>query len=781
LETKRDSAVIRLHWFKDIPGNLDFCLFNKGIYRGLPTIWNLPPGLVEETKCFFQGDDYCEYHLKWQKKSFFKESFLRLLVPWSLLKTTIDELEQDKELLKKKFNEIHQLNLQLKEKVNQLLCLQETSTAALSVLNLERLLQVTLRLLINFTRLDRACILLLDEKEQSLKLQYAAGVEPELFEKVRGYQVPLSKIDNLIAQVAMNGIPVEVPDVVTSRLNQANLLIQVFQPKNCIAAPLTVRGKVIGVILADRIHQEGAVTPEDKEFFISFANQMAIALENAVLYRKLEVSERKYRELVENAHEGIWVVEESGTISFANRRMREITGDDHLEGKNLSDFCAPNHQELLEKVLTQNRSGRVAQEELELTSHQRGPVSVMMSSVPLMENGKFLGAFAMFSDITEKKKMEKQLLQQQKMEAIGTLAGGIAHNFNNILMNIMGLTGLILANTDAGDHSHPDLKQIEHEVIKGSDLTKQLLSCGHSGKFAPQPLNLNVLVERTAKLFSRTRMEITISKNLAPHLPPVEVDQGQMEQVLMNLFVNAWQAMSGEGEMALSTREVVLSAEFCQPYALQPGAYVHLSLADSGIGMEEQTAARIFEPFFTTKEMSQGTGLGLATAYAIIKNHQGIIRVQSERGRGSTFHIYLPVSEKPVLQEKADGFQFTKGSGTVLLVDDEESIRSVGKRILEQLGYQILLAENGARAVSLYQTQKDLIDLVILDMIMPGMGGGETYRKIRQINPEVKVLLSSGYSIDGEAQKILDEGAQGFIQKPYRIDALSQKIAEMLG
>ncbi len=616
----KETAIIRLRWALDIPASLDFCLFNQGIYSGIPTIWNLPPAWVEESKCFFRGDAYCEFRFQWHKKSWFREFLTRLASPWPIVKSTIVELERDKELLKKKFEEVHRLNLQLNEKIKQ----------------------------------------------------------------------------------------------------------------------------------------------------------------NTQLYRKLEISERKYRELVENAHEGIWIVGDDGNINFANRRMKEIIGEEHLEGREYREFFQQENLQLSENILKQNRQGLVVQEELEITSKNRGQVAVYLSSVPLMEHGLFMGAFAMFSDISDKKAMEKQLLQQQKMEAVGTLAAGIAHNFNNLLMNIMGLTGLVLTTMDLHDPSYADLKQIEQEVIKGSAMAKQLLSFSRGGTALPKPINLNGLVDATAKLFCRARRDLVLSMSLAAGLPAVEADPSQMEQVLMNLLVNAWQAMAGRGEMVLSTEVVDLSADFSQPLGRPAGRYVHLAVADSGPGMEPAVASRIFEPFFTTKEVSQGTGLGLATVYAIIKNHKGIIQVQSELQRGTTFHIYLPVSEKPVAAEKPSDSRFVRGSGTVLLVDDEERIRVVGKRILEQLGYQILLAENGHQALSLYQDHQGRIDLIILDLVMPGLGGRETYQKIKQINDNAKVLLSSGNGLEGEAQQIMESGAQGFIQKPYRLEALSRKVAEIL-
>jgi PAS domain S-box-containing protein len=408
VETSGDRAVLRLHWFEGIPSTVDYCLFNKGIYSGIPTIWDLPPASLHETKCYFRGDEYCEYHFTWQRKFSIKEALLRLLVPWRALNYTIEELERDKELLKKKFDEIHRLNIQLKEKIDQLICLQETSTAALSVLHLEKLLQVTLRLLINSAKLDRAGILLLDEKGEMLALTCAEGIAPEIFDRIKHYQIPITKVDNVIARVAMTGIPVVIQDVTQSKLNMNNPLIQFFQPKAFILVPLTVRGKVIGVLMADRVHEEATITDGDREFIVSFANQIAIALENAILYRKIAVSERKYRELVENAHDGIWIIDEQGFIKFANRRMREITGQEALENRSIYDLVDQDNQKLLEDVMLQNRQNRVAQQELDITSADRGLAAVIMSSVPMIEDGQFTGAFAMFSDITTLRETEKR-------------------------------------------------------------------------------------------------------------------------------------------------------------------------------------------------------------------------------------------------------------------------------------------------------------------------------------------------------------------------------------
>ena len=434
-----------------------------------------PPPSLEETKCYFQGDEYCEYHYRWQRRFSVKEGLLRLLVPWRALNYTIDELERDKELLKKKFDEIHRLNIQLKEKIDQLICMQETSTAALSVLNLEKLLQVTLRLLINSAKLDRAGILLLDEKGEVLELTYAEGIDPELFEKVRNYQIPITKVDNVIARVAMTGIPVVIQNVARSKLNMNNPLIQFFKPKAFILVPLTVRGKVIGVLLADRVHEDAMITDSDREFIVSFANQIAIALENAVLYRKLEVSERKYRELVENAHEGIWIIDAAGSIKFANRRMREITGHDTLENRKIYDLLDQDNQERLREVMAQNRMNKVAQQELDITCRNQELASVIMSSVPLFEDGHFVGAFAMFSDITALRETEKRFRKIFEEAAIGMTLGdlnGRLLDANPAFLKMLGYEKHEVVQKHFKDFLHPEdgLKSVRlfQELGKGS-------------------------------------------------------------------------------------------------------------------------------------------------------------------------------------------------------------------------------------------------------------------------------------------------------------------------
>jgi CheY-like chemotaxis protein len=367
------------------------------------------------------------------------------------------------------------------------------------------------------------------------------------------------------------------------------------------------------------------------------------------------------------------------------------------------------------------------------------------------------------------------------MEAIGTLAGGIAHDFNNVLMAIQGHTSLMLLNAHPDDSHFDHLTGVEDMVQKGADLTRQLLGFARGGKYEVRPTDLNELVQKSTEMFGRTKKEVKIHQKLQKGILAVEVDQTQFEQVLLNLYVNAWQAMPHGGDLYVETSDVVLDENDTKPHDVKPGNYVKVSVADTGTGMDKAIQQRIFDPFFTTKEMGRGTGLGLASAYGIIKNHGGIINVYSEKERGTTFTIYLPASERQVTprQQKAAD-EILTGTETILLVDDEDEVLDVGQKMLEQMGYKVLLSTNGKQAIDIYLANPDDIDLVILDMIMPGMGGGETYDRMKEVNPDVKVLLSSGYSIDGQASKILDRGCNGFIQKPFGMKELSRELREIL-
>jgi two-component system cell cycle sensor histidine kinase/response regulator CckA len=522
------------------------------------------------------------------------------------------------------------------------------------------------------------------------------------------------------------------------------------------------------------------ISPFDKGAIIT--TQDITAREQAK--EALRESEEKYRLLVENANDAIFVVQDN-VVKFPNPKAEEIIGysAEELATNPSPEAIHPDDRDMvLDRYMRRLRGEDVPSTYSFRIIHRDGHEVWTHVNAVLTEWEGRPAVLCFLRDITEQKKLENQLFYAQKMEAVGTLAGGIAHDFHNLLMGIQGNISLMLLDIKPDQLHHERLRDIEQHVHSGADLTKQLLGFAMGGKYEVKPTDLNELMRKTSNMFARTRKQIMIHREYETDIWNVDVDQGQIEQVLLNLYVNAWQAMPGGGDLYLKTENITIDRRYIKEKLLtiKPGRYVKLSLADTGVGMDKKIQQRIFEPFFTTKERGRGTGLGLASAYGIIKNHGGIIDVFSEEGKGTTFTIYLPASKKEAIEKKELQQGLLEGTETILFVDDEETIREIGRYMLNKLGYTTLIAKSGEEAIDTYKRDRDKIAMVILDMVMPGIGGSKTYDFLKEIDPDVRVLLSSGYSINGQASEILKRGCNGFIQKPFNIHQLSQMIRKML-
>lgn len=383
----------------------------------------------------------------------------------------------------------------------------------------------------------------------------------------------------------------------------------------------------------------------------------------------------------------------------------------------------------------------------------------------------------------EKRRLQDQLLHAQKMEAIGTLAGGLAHDFNNLLQAVQGYAELVLLRKRGDEPGYRELHEIIRAARKGTELTRQLLTFSRKVESELKPLDLNYAVEQIKELLARTIPKmIDIELRLAGELKMVEADPTQIEQVLMNLAVNAKDAMPEGGKLLIETRNVTLDKRYCDTHlGAKPGEYVLLTVSDTGHGMDRETLEHIFEPFFTTKGVGRGTGLGLAMVYGIVKNHNGHIMCYSEIGLGTTFRIYLPtVEEAPEVPREREEHLTAGGAETILLVDDEEAVRELGKEMLETVGYRVLVASNGEEALALYAERMDEVALVILDLIMPAMGGKACAEALIRLNPRVKVLIASGYAVNGRLEETLRTGAKGFIAKPYELREILRRVRDVL-
>lgn len=557
--------------------------------------------------------------------------------------------------------------------------------------------------------------------------------------------------------------------------------------------------KVKQVFATGRSTQDEHQSSPEKEYFLrtfspvreteNLQKVIAVAVvskditERRQAEKALQKSEEKYRLLIENSNEAIFIIQ-ADLIIFANKRAQQMLGYSMKEFLQipLSDLILYEDSNMVHERqqstlrgedTTSNYTFRIISKDDSTHWVETNSVFINWDNKPATLN--------FMRDITKQKKTEARLFQAQKMESIGTLAGGIAHDFNNLLMGIQGHASLALLLMDPQTPGYEHLKTIESLVVSGADLTKQLLGFARGGKYEVKTVDLNSLIYRTSETIGRTKKEIKIHRNLAGDLCPVDVDPGQIEQVLLNLYVNAWQAMPGGGDLYLTTSNAVLEENQFKYHNGKNGHYIKISVTDTGVGMDEKTKERIFEPFFTTKEMGRGTGLGLASVYGIIKNHNGFINVYSEKGQGSTFNIYLPASAHKGIEERntQQEVEISRGTETILIIDDESLIITVARDLLATLGYTILTAQNGSTALDIYKQSKETIDLVILDMVMPEMSGGDVFDKLKKINPDVKILLSSGYSLNGQASSIISRGCIGFIQKPFTIHDIAGQLRKI--
>ncbi len=506
-------------------------------------------------------------------------------------------------------------------------------------------------------------------------------------------------------------------------------------------------------------------------------------------------SDEKFRLIVEAAHSGIFICDLRGGITYANRRLAEMLGfrTEELAGSNYRDVVHPDDLRESDNNLLGLLSGTVSNVSGEYRYVRRDKTIFwgdLAASRIDDESGSLKGLVGVISDITGRKhaeeerlKQEQQALYAQKLESLGVLAGGIAHDFNNILMAIIGNADLALMQISAESPAIENLHRIEQAAARAADLAKQMLAYSGKGKNVVENIDLNILLGEMLHTLE-TSISRTAVLRLDQHqpLPPVEADAAQIRQIIMNLVTNASEAIGDKsGVIAITTgcmncdrnnlNDVWLGEN------LTDGPYVYLEIADNGCGMYKETMAKLFDPFYTTK--FTGRGLGMAAVLGIVKGHNGAIKVISDPGRGTTFTILLPASGRPagLLAGDHDNDRL-QGAGTVLLVDDEEMIRIIGTEMLEKLGFKVITADDGREALEIFKSIND-IAFVILDLTMTNMDGVQCFRELRQLNPTVKVIISSGYNKQDVVQKFIGKGLAGFLQKPYRLPALKEAIRKI--
>ncbi len=546
-------------------------------------------------------------------------------------------------------------------------------------------------------------------------------------------------------------------------------------------------------LLEYKNHLESLVDERTRELKSANVDLIKQMERRRVTEKRLRISEEKYRTILDTIEEAYFEMNLSGMITFVNDAACRIMGytADELSGMHFRHFSAHQPTRTIIKtfrkvVKTGKPSGVITYPVL--TKDKNTKMMELRVALTTDTQGTTTGFRGLARDVTvkimarkEKEKLQAQLHHSQRMEAVGTLAGGIAHDFNNLLMGIAGNVSLIESGIEPNHQLSESIQAIEQCVESGASLTRQLLGYARGGKYQVTAIDLNETVRRTAEMFGRTQRQIRIETRFESKIWTVRADQGQIDQVLMNLYVNAWQAMTDDKTLSLTTENVVLDKDYVTPFGVKPGKYVCIRIQDRGCGIEPSNIKRIFEPFFTTKKIGRGTGLGLASAFGIVKNHGGIIDVESLVGKGTTFTINLPAVEDVLENLQHPQFVKTgKTTGRLLIVDDEPYILKALSNGLKRFGYEVVAADNGKDAISLFEKQKDLFDAVILDIIMPDMGGDQVLTALKRISPTIKIILSSGYSLDGLNKNKKESRGDGFIQKPYQIDRLATLLSKLI-
>ena len=802
------------------------CENRMGSFEGLAGLFSDRLADVKHTECLHSGGRQCEYIISWKptlaytlKKlnrliilggAFFAGGLFFVLptLIWGIAVASLAFLTMaftllsgylEKKELAQTLNEhlarIKEPQTDADLMYNNALLVQKLDQETARIFDLETYLHTVMDVMGARLGFDRGAILMADNQEKAFRVAASFGYSPEeiqLLDSAEAYLAD-SQYQRFTVTLLQEGKSILVNDfeALAAKLPPKSYNFEtLLQAQACISVPIRYEDHPLGILLVDNKSRKRTYCQSDVNFLEGISGQIAASIVNARSYGRLQESEEKSRMVFQTSpdaltlnryEDGVYVDVNEGFLSMTGYTREEVVGRTPVQ-LGIWDSNSDRRQAAIEI----GRSGSIHNFESRFRLKNGRLITGQISAkiVTLNQQKHILSITRDISELKrmelERKKLETQLRHSAKMESIGTLAGGIAHDFNNLMMGIQGNIDLMALDTEPTHDNYQRLKNIEQHVQSGSRLTRQLLGFAQVGKYNARPTNLNELNTRTARMFARTRKEVSVHLEPVEHIWAVEVDQGQIEQVLLNLFVNAWQAMPGGGDLFIRTENLTMDNEQARLLGTKLGPYVLTTVRDTGVGMSAAIQEKIFDPFFTTRGMGRGTGLGLASAYGIIKNHGGTISVSSAEGTGTTFSIYLPASGKRVFEEQQRTIPVEKGTGNILLVDDEQMIVDVGQQLLEHLGYSVQTAGSGQEAIELLTDNHKNIDLVILDLIMPEMGGGETFDALREIAPDMRVLLSSGYALEGEASEILARGCNGFIQKPFTINDLSDKVRSVL-
>ena len=548
-----------------------------------------------------------------------------------------------------------------------------------------------------------------------------------------------------------------------------------LRAKESVGGTLIVAGEVFDMF-----------TAKQAELMEAFGNQISVALNNAQLFERLKQSEQQYIDLFENAPDIYLSVNRNHTIVGFNKTGGDILGHTKQEilrkpFENL--FVEDRRGAVKELLVTMFEEGRGLKDVEEQMVRKDGqPIKVTLNSTLVFDDaGRTVNARVVARDITERKKMESAILHAQKIDSLGSLAGGVAHDFNNILAAILGSASIMRRKITEKGRLYKYVEIIESASRRGSALTRQLLTFARKTEIEIKPVDVNAIIKETIHLFERSvTKEIRVAANLTNQATSVRGDDGQIQQALLNLFLNARDAMPNGGTLTISTSVTQADAHSAHQFAsVKPGTFIAISVSDTGVGIAKDIQDRVFEPFFTTKD--NGTGLGLSVLYGVVQNHGGFINLESEVGRGATFTIYFPrASTATQAAARRRRQRLPRGRENILVIDDEISVCEIARDMLSDLGYVVTFVHDGRAGLDFYRSRQAGIDLVLLDVNMPHMGGRQAFEGLKTINPATRIILLTGYGKDSvEASSLLAE-ADGFIQKPFQVEDLATRVRTVL-
>jgi PAS domain S-box-containing protein len=778
---------------------------------------------VEHKECMHNGDEFCRYIVTWEmtpalilKKvaNYFSliaaftclTLFFTLpIIPWVILTLStalvstglffFSEHTEKKELeenIESKANAADQLLDQINIRYNEALLIQEIGQAASSILDIDKLLKYIMEMLEKRLDFDRGMIMLVNKDRNRLVYTVGYGYNPEMEDYIKKIEFhldkPHSKGEFVLAFREQKPILVnDVKDIENDLSKRTLEFAKTMGTRSFICAPIIYEDISEGILAVDNTSSKKPFSQSDLNLLMGIAPQIGISINNARAYQLVQESRERFRALSENAPDIIFTLAIDGTFTYINPSWEKILGHtkDEVIGKHFDDFVREGYTvNFLHHVKEVMDNKTTIKDFIGTLMHKNGTERIFnMNGAPNFNtDGTVIGIVGLFKDISHQRKLESELRQAQKMQAMGTLSGGIAHDFNNILTPIIGYTELMMSTIPEESQMKWMLERVINASYRAKDLVKQILTFSRQTEQEKEPVQINLIIKEALRLLRASLpATIEIRQNIECNVS-VLGDPTQIHQVFMNLCTNAGHAMQEKGGiLEANLSEVEIDAEFAQRHPnITPGPYVRLTVADSGHGMTPEVMERIFDPFFTTKDRSEGTGMGLSVVHGIVKNHDGVISGYSEPGKGSIFHVYLPVFTGDITSTEDSNKPLPTGNERILFIDDQQSIIEIGEHVFESLGYDVTTETSSVDALALFNSKPDNFDLIITDMTMPEITGDKLAHEMLRTRPDIPIIICTGYSAQITKEKAENIGIRAYVMKPIMKHEIAKTIRQVL-